>query len=486
MRITKQIWRQLAILFVVSVVAMGFMLFGYMRLPYLLFGAGHYGVTLQLPEAAGLYERANVTYRGTTVGQVKAVRLTDRGVDADLSLKSGVAIPSDLDAEVHSTSAVGEQYVALLPRTDAGPPLRDGDVITEDAVRIPSDVNDLLDATDRGLLAIPGDNLKTVVDESYSAFGGLGPDLGRLIRNSSKLAIDAKANLDEITTLVDGTAPILDSQTDTSNAIADWASNMAEVTGQLRDSDVAVQGVLQDGPAAVGELRDLLDRWQPTIPVLAANLASVAPVLVAYSPSLEQILVLLPMGAQMLQGVLLPNRGTSQPYKGAHLSFNLNLNLPPPCTTGYLPAQQQRNASFEDAPDRPEGELYCRVPQDSMFNVRGARNTPCVTRQGKRAPTARMCESDEEYVPLNDGYNWKGDPNATLSGQGIPQLPPAPAALVPPPATDAQAPPIAVAEYDPATGAYVGPDGRTYTRADVAESAEDKTWQTLLLPPGMS
>ncbi len=35
-----------------------------------------------------------------------------------------------------------------------------------------------------------------------------------------------------------------------------------------------------------------------------------------------------------------------------------------------------------------------------------------------------MCESNENYVPLNDGYNWKGDPNATLSGQAVPQLPP--------------------------------------------------------------
>ena len=59
-----------------------------------------------------------------------------------------------------------------------------------------------------------------------------------------------------------------------------------------------------------------------------------------------------------------------------------------------------------------------------MWNVRGAKNTPCVTRPGKRAPTVKMCESDEQYVPLNDGDNWKGDPNATLSGQDIPQLPP--------------------------------------------------------------
>ena len=30
--------------------------------------------------------------------------------------------------------------------------------------------------------------------------------------------------------------------------------------------------------------------------------------------------------------------------------------------------------TFEDYPDRPAGDLYCRVPQDSSLNVRGARN----------------------------------------------------------------------------------------------------------------
>ena len=74
---------------------------------------------MQLPEAGGLYERGNVTYRGTEVGQVKSVHLTDSGVEAVLSLRSDVKIPSNLDAEVHSQSAVGEQYLALLPRTDA-------------------------------------------------------------------------------------------------------------------------------------------------------------------------------------------------------------------------------------------------------------------------------------------------------------------------------------------------------------------------------
>ena len=113
------------------------------------------------------------------------------------------------------------------------------------------------------------------------------------------------------------------------------------------------------------------------------------------------------------------------------------------------------------------------MPQDSPLNVRGVRNTPCVTRPGKRAPTVAMCESDENYVPLNDGFNWKGDPNATLSGQPVPQPPPG--ALGPAP--------VAAAEYDPATGTYMGPDGRTYAQSDLAKGAVPETWQSMLLPP---
>jgi phospholipid/cholesterol/gamma-HCH transport system substrate-binding protein len=109
---------------------------------------------------------------------------------------------------------------------------------------------------------------------------------------------------------------------------------------------------------------------------------------------------------------------------------------------------------------------------------------PCETVPGKRAPTVKMCESNENYVPLNDGFAWKGDPNATLSGQAIPQLPPgAPPAAAPPPAAPPPAP-IAAAEYDPSTGTYVGPDGQVYTQANLAPRAEgEQTWQTMLLPP---
>jgi phospholipid/cholesterol/gamma-HCH transport system substrate-binding protein len=485
MRLDRRLKVQLAIFSTIALAALTVTFLHFAKLPAMLFGVGRYTVTMELAQAGGLYSTGNVTYRGSEVGRVESVRLTDTGVEAVLSLKSGIDIPSDLKAEVHSQTAIGEAYVQLLPRSAGSPPLRDGDVIRLTDTSVPPDINALLSATTTALGAIPHDNLQTVVNESYTAVGGLGPELSRLIMGSTTLAIDARKNLDPLLALIDQAQPVLDSQTHTSDAIAQWAAHLATVASELQTHDEAVAGIIDNGGPALGEATKLIQRLQPTLPILLANLASVGQVALTYQNDIEQLLVVFPMAVAADQAGIVANVNTKQAYRGQYLSFNLNLNLPPPCTTGFLPAQQQRVASFEDYPKRPAGDLYCRVPQDSWLNVRGARNIPCETVPGKRAPTVKLCESNEQYAPLNDGSNWKGDPNATFSGQDIPQLPPGTPPPVAAPGPGPPPPPIAAAQYDPATGTYTGPDGREYTRADLAQTApRDKTWQTMLLPPG--
>lgn len=484
MHLERRVMIQLTIFAVIALSVLAITFLHFAKLPAMLFGVGRYTVTMELTKSGGLYTSGNVTYRGSEVGRVESVQLTDAGVVAVLSLKSGIDIPSDLKAEVHSQTAIGETYVELLPRNATSPPLKDGDVIRLVNTSVPPDINTLLSAANTALGAIPHENLQTVINESYTAVGGLGPELSRLITGTSNLAIDARKNLDPLIALIDQTPPVLDSQTHSSDAIAGWASHLAAVTTELQTHDQAVAATIDNGGPALDEVNSLLERVQPTLPILLANLVSVGQVALAYQNDIEQLLVVFPMAISAEQAGILANVNTKQAYHGQYLSFNLNLNLPPPCSTGFLPAQQQRVPTFEDYPNRPAGDLYCRVPQDSPLNVRGARNIPCETVPGKRAPTVKLCESNEQYVPLNDGYNWKGDPNSTLSGQDIPQLPPGP----PPPAAagpgEAPPPPIAAAEYDPATGTYTGPDGRQYTRSDLAQTApKDQTWQSMLLPP---
>src|SRR5271170_2392871 len=139
MHLNRRIRIQLAIFTVIAVVAMSLMSLHFMKLPAKWFGVGRYTVKVELPQTGGLYGSSNVTYRGTEVGRVESVNLTGTGVEAVLSLKSGINIPSDLIAQVHSQSAIGEQYVELLPRNGSSPPLKDGDVIPVADTTVPPD-----------------------------------------------------------------------------------------------------------------------------------------------------------------------------------------------------------------------------------------------------------------------------------------------------------------------------------------------------------
>ena len=146
MHLTRRVIVQLIIFVLVSTASAAIMVFGYLKLPEMFFGIGRYTVAVDLPATGGLYPRANVTYRGTEVGRVRSVDLTGSGgVRATLSLRSDVKIPSNLDAEVHSQSAVGEQSIALVPRDTNSAPLKTGDLIPVSRSTVPPDINELLE-----------------------------------------------------------------------------------------------------------------------------------------------------------------------------------------------------------------------------------------------------------------------------------------------------------------------------------------------------
>src|SRR6201993_4019854 len=123
--LTRFVRIQLGIFAIVGIIGIIAMALFYIQLPTLL-GIGRMTVTVELPATGGLYRFSNVTYRGVQIGKVTSVALTPTGAKAVLSLKSSPKVPADLQAEVLSVSAVGEQYVDLRPRTDSPPYLHNG------------------------------------------------------------------------------------------------------------------------------------------------------------------------------------------------------------------------------------------------------------------------------------------------------------------------------------------------------------------------
>jgi virulence factor Mce-like protein len=373
-------------------------------------------VKLEMPAAGGLYRFSNVTYRGVQVGKVTEVRLTPDGAEADLSLDTSPDIPADLDAHVFSVSAVGEQYVDLQPRTDSGPFLQNGSKIPADRTTVPQQVGPMLDQLNTLVKSVPGDRISNLLDETFKAFNGAGPDFQSLIDSTTKLSTDTNGVSDQLRSLIDDSGPLLDSQVETGDSIRTWARSLAGITGQLAQNDPQFRSILQQGPGFASEVSGLLDQIKPTLPILLANLTTIGQILVTYNPSLEQLLVIFPAAMSMQQSFGLgKNNPTGLPLG----DFALTVSDPNACTVGFLPQSQWRSPEDTTTIDTPDG-LYCKLPQDSPISIRGARNLPCMEHPGKRAPTVELCNDPKGFEPIAMKQHTFGpepfDPNLIRQG----------------------------------------------------------------------
>ncbi len=533
--LTRFVRIQLALFSIASVIGVLILVFTYIQAPTLL-GVGRITITLELPGTGGLYRFSNVTYRGSQVGKVTEVHPTTSGAQATLSLGMSPKIPADLQAQVHSLSAIGEQYVDLLPRTDSGPYLQDGSVIPAHDTTIPQAIGPVLDQVSALIDSIPKERLGNLLDETFKGFNGSGYDLGSLLDSAAKVSADINAQGERPRRLVDDTVPLLDSQVATTDSIRTWARSFAGITSQLVTNDPQVRTLLQTGPGAADEVARLLEQVKPTLPVLLANLTTVGQIALTYNPGLRQLLVLLPPTVAALQSVLPKQNAEGMLLGDAALQVE-----PPACLVGFLPPSQWRSPGETSTVDTPDG-LYCKLPQDSPLAVRGARNIPCMGQPGKRAPTVQQCESDTPFEPLAMRQHALGaypfDPN--LVSQGVPiddradfsdreyapvEGTPMPSQVPPPQATDGGAPAVATtgapspptqdpaptpptgdgnaspaaapsafssaetsapqvasAQYDPHTGTYVA-DGKLYWQTNMAVTSPTggaKTWKDLL------
>jgi virulence factor Mce-like protein len=413
--LTRFVRTQLIIFTIASIVGVGVMLFAYMQVPTLL-GVGRLNVKLELPAAGGLYQFSNVTYRGVQIGRVTEVRLTENGAEADLSLDTSPDIPADLDAHVFSVSAVGEQYVDLQPRTDSGPFLKSGSRIPADRTTIPQQVGPMLDQLSTLVKSIPGDRISDLLDETFKAFNGAGPDFQSLIDSTTKLTTDTNGASDQLKSLVDDSGPLLDTQVETADSIRTWARSLAGISGQLAQNDPQFRSILQQGPGFASEVSGFLNQIKPTLPILLANLTTLGQILVTYNPSIEQLLVIIPATTSMQQAFGL---GKNNPTGLPTGDFSLTIADPNACTVGFLPPSQWRSPEDTTTIDTPDG-LYCKLPQDSPIAVRGARNLPCMGHPGKRAPTVELCNDPKGFEPTAMKQHTFGpdpfDPNLIRQG----------------------------------------------------------------------
>lgn len=443
---------QLSIFAVITVITLSVMAIFYLRLPA-TFGIGTYGVSADFVAGGGLYKNANVTYRGVAVGRVESVGLNPNGVTAHMRLNSGTAIPSNVTATVRSVSAIGEQYIDLVPpENPSSTKLRNGFRIQRQNTRIGQDVADLLRQAETLLGSLGDTRLRELLHEAFIATNGAGPELARLIESARLLVDEANANYPQVSQLIDQAGPFLQAQIRAGGDIKSLADGLARFTWQLRAADPRLRDTLADAPDAIDEANTAFSGIRPSFPALAASLANLGRVGVIYHKSIEQLLVVFPA----LFAAIITSAGGVPQDEGAKLDFKIDLHDPPPCMTGFLPPPLVRSPADESVREIPR-DMYCKTAQNDPSTVRGARNYPCQEFPGKRAPTVQLCRDPRGYVPV--GTNpWRGPPipygTEVTDGRNI--LPPNKFPYIPPGADPDPGVPI-VGPPPPAQVAGPGP-----------------------------
>lgn len=437
--ITRQTWMQLIVFAVISVIGVAYTGLTYAGLDRFFVDTG-YLVSADFEEAGGIFEAAEVTYRGVPVGTVEELSLIEDGVRVTMRLRPGTEVPADARALVANRSAVGEQYVDLQPQSKGEPYLEQGDVIPADRTDTPLSPAELIVNLDDFVSSVDTRDLGIVLDELGQAFDGAGDSLQRLVDSGDLLTRAALDNLDETKELLRAGEIALDTQRDVSGQFRSFNRDLALLADTLRSSDPDFRRLYETGSQSAGELTALIEANETALPVLFDNLISFAQVQNVRLPAIEQILVTYP---NVVAGgfTVVPGDGTSH--------FGLVLDTAPPvCEAGYE-STPRRDPS--DTSIRPNYDAYCAEESPSPTNVRGARNVP---RPGGLPPFPE----DRQRA----GSSTSGAPVRTFDGD------------------------VALADYDPISGRVITLDGQRFSLGSTAGATDrfgSDSWRWLLLNP---
>lgn len=467
--ITRFVKIQLAVFLVIALGALTITGINYVGLDKMIFKP--YKVKVYLTQTGNVFKNAAVTYRGVDVGRVDKVDVATNGAVVTVSIEQqNNRIPKNLRAEVQKLSAVGEQYIDLLPQSTGGPYLKDGDSIAYANTSTPVDENTVLVHANELVRTIPKGDLVTTVDELGQAFDGLGPDLQRVIDRGNEVIAAFQSNLPQTIRLIEEGRVVLNTQIDVGPQFQSFARDIADVSDTFRSSDGDIRRLLDTGVVSSRELQGLLTELRPELPVFLGNLIALGQIQAARLPGLDQVLVLYPKVIDGAYATL------EDPSKGAN--FGIVTDQFPVCTSGYLPTSEQQTATDARPPDGApvRTDLDCREPTNSEVTSRGARNAPREPAGGGNG--AASATSATPVAPMASGAPTA--PSAPAAGPG---------ATTPPVNPLDTAPSTAIADraaYDPGSGLVSSPDGTQYflgTDGGQQQVLGDEAWMHLFLAP---
>ncbi|MGV0795437.1 MlaD family protein [Mycolicibacterium elephantis] len=195
-------------------------------------------ISMDVPDVKGLVAGSRVLLRGVPVGKVTAVETSVGNATVHFYVDGNHRVPVDTDVRLDNLSALGETYVGLIPRTDEGPVLKDGQHIAAAQVVVAPSISELSTSVVRVLNQLDPGQLERTVNEADLAL----PDPDRVLPN----LVRASQLLRNMTVSMDGRGQEVLANFQTLLQNADWVGpTLADIAPQARAAGDGVAGTFR-------------------------------------------------------------------------------------------------------------------------------------------------------------------------------------------------------------------------------------------------
>ena len=220
-------------------------------------------VSMTVADINSLVVGSNVLLRGVPVGKVTTIEAAVDGATVGFYIDGHYHVPVDSDVRLENLSALGETYIGLVPKTQDGPMLRDGQRIATQRVIAPASISELTTSTVRVLNQLDPDALKRIINETDTALPDPTTTLPNLSR-ASKLLRNVAADMHgRGRELLDNFQTLLQNAGWLGPLLADLTPSLPPI-GMHTDNIVAGPQVFisQGTPQLIWNLNKYLDRIQ--------------------------------------------------------------------------------------------------------------------------------------------------------------------------------------------------------------------------------
>lgn len=229
--------------------------------------------SMAVPDIKGLAVGSNVLLRGVAVGKVTKIESAVNCATVDFYVEGDHHIPVDTDVRLDNLSALGEAYIGLMPRTNEGPMLKDGQRIATESIKVPPSLSQLATHVVRVLNQLDPDQLKRILSEADTALADPQQVLPNLSRTSLLLRNQATSMQGRGQEVIDNFQMLLRNAGWVGPVLADLASPVLAVgkgTGGTYDGFIHI--VAWNNPRNVELFAKLLGRVQAFLDTRAGDI----------------------------------------------------------------------------------------------------------------------------------------------------------------------------------------------------------------------